>query len=170
MIAKSRALLMLLAIIGLAHSQTPNEVRINPQQPTVYLTPERLTGDKLWLRLHNNSRWAISFRTEQPVEITVPFRLADGREVKALIEGAEISPKYVIDNPMIGGSSVNSCSSFEQWLTPGTSALMPVPVERLKPLAYFYVNFRYEWGGDGHEPEHRVRFEYYPETKVPGNN
>ena len=122
------------------------------------------------LRLHNNSRWAISFRTEQPVEITVPFRLADGREVKALIEGALVSPQYVIDNPMIGGSSAYSCSSFEQWLTPGTSSLMSVPVEKLKPIAYFYVTFRYEWGGDGHEPEHRVRFEYYPETKVPGDN
>ena len=93
---------MLLAIISLAHSQTPNEVRINPRQATVYFTPERLAGDQLWLRLHNNSRWAISFRTEQPVEITVPFRLADGREVKSLIEGAEISPQYVIDNPVIG--------------------------------------------------------------------
>ena len=109
MIAKSRALLMLLAIISLAHSQTPNEVRIDPQQPTVYFTPARLAGDKLWLRLHNNSRWAISFHTENPVE-------------------------------------------------------------RLKPIAYFYVCFRYEWGGDRDEPEHRVRFEYYPETKVPGDN
>ena len=170
MIAKSRALLMLLAIISLAHSQTPNEVRIDPQQPTVYFTPERLAGDKLWLRLHNNSRWAISFHTENPVEITVPFRLADGREVNALIEGAEISPRYVIENPVIGGSSAYSCLSFEQWLTPGTSVLISVPVERLKPIAYFYVCFRYEWGGDRDEPEHRVRFKYYPETKVPGDN
>src|SRR6266550_8224904 len=106
MIAKMLIALMLTSIMSItARSQTADEVRIDPKQPSVYFTPERLESDKLWLRLHNNSRWAISFLTERPAEITVPFRLADGREVKTLIDGSEVSPRYEIVNVMNGGYS-----------------------------------------------------------------
>lgn len=151
-----------------AYSQTPSEVRIDPQQPTVYFTPERLVGEKLWLRLHNNSRWAISFRIQNQTEITIPFRLADGREVNTLIDGSEVSPEYDIGNPVSGWYAEYWCATIETWLAPGTSALIPVPFEKLKPLADFYMRFRYEWGGNGPEPEHRAKFGYRPETKVPG--
>ena len=162
---------MLTTIVSIAaQSQTANDVRIDPKKPSVYFTPERLDGDKLWLRLHNNSRWAISFWTEKPAEITIPFRLADGREVKTLVDGAEVSPEYVIENPVIGGYAEYSCVISETWLAPGNSALMAVPVEKLKPLAEFYLTFRYEWAGNGNEPEHRARFSYRPETKVPSGN
>lgn len=171
MILKSLALLTLIAIVSFnAHSQTPTEVRIDPQQPTVYFTAERLVGEKLILRLHNNSRWAISFRTEHPAEITIPFRLADGREVKSLIDGAEVSPEYVVDNPMSGGDSAYWCSTFETWLAPGASALMSVAAEKLRPIADYSVKFRYEWAGTTNEPEHRVKFRYLPEIKVPAGN
>lgn len=168
MIAKILIAFMLTSIISItAYSQT-NDVRIDPQQPTVYFTAERLDGDKLWLRLHNNSRWAISFLTERPVEITVPFRLADGREVKTLIDGAEVSPAYLIQNPTTGGyGEFLSCVHFELWLSPGSSALMSVDFEKLKPLAYLSVKFRYEWSGNLDDLEHRVFFKYYPETKLP---
>ena len=167
MIVKSLVLLTLTVIVSFtAYSQTPTEVRIDPQQPTVYFTTERLVGEKLFLRLHNNSRWAINFRAELPVEITIPYRLADGREVKTLIEGAEVSPRYEIENPVTGWYGEYSCVAYKLWLTPGNSVLMSVPVEKLKPLAWFWVKFTYEWEGEGEQPEHRVRFRYYPETKV----
>jgi hypothetical protein len=170
MIAKALRLPILILILSSTlYSQTPSEVRIEPQQPTVYFTAERLVGDNLWLRLHNNSRWAINFRAERPVEINIPYLLADGSEVKSLVEGAEVSPRYDIENPN-GGSAVYSCVAYELWLTPGNSVLMSVPVEKLKPLAYFWVKFTYEWEGEGEQPEHRVRFRYYPETKVPAAN
>ncbi len=168
MFLKSLVVLALTAIVSVtAHSQTPAEVRINPQQPTIYFTADRLVKEKLWLRLHNNSRWAIRLWNEQPNEITIPLRLPDGHEVKSLIDGAEISPKYVIENPVAGFYQVHSCPTFEAWIAPGNSVLMPVDVERLKPLADFSVRFSYEWEGEGPEPDHRVRFRYYPETKVP---
>jgi hypothetical protein len=170
MIVKWLALLTLTIIVSFtAHSQTPTEVRLDPQQPTIYFTAERLVGNNLWLRLHNNSRWAIDFYAERPVEINIPYRLADGSEVKSLVEGAELSPQYDIENPN-GGYAVYSCVKYKLWLTPGTSVLMSVPVEKLKPLAYFWVKFTYEWEGEGEQPEHRVRFRYYPETKVPVAN
>jgi hypothetical protein len=171
MIARVLVGLTLMFMVSAAvHSQTPAEVRIDPQRPTVYFTAERLAGEKLWLRLHNNCRWAISFRTERPAEITIPFRLADGREVKTLVDGAEVSPEYAIENPMTGGDAAYWCTTSETWLAPGASALMSVPAARLKPLAAFYVTFRYEWAGNGSEPEHRARFSYRPETKVPSGN
>lgn len=171
MILKSLALLTLTAIVSsTAHSQTPTEVRIDPQQPTVYFAAERLVGDKLWLRLHNNSHWAISFLTEHPAEITIPFRLADGREVKALIDGGKVWPEYEIVNLWNGGYAEYSCVISESWLAPGTSALMAVQAERLKPMAEFYLRFSYEWQGNRNEPEHRVRFSYRPEIKIPGAN
>ena len=154
MIAKILIALMLTSIIGItAYSQTANDVRIDPKQPSVYFTPERLESDKLWLRLHNNSRWAVSFRTKFPVEITVPFRLADGRVVKTMIDGTEVSPEYLIENPMTGGASDYWCTAVESWLAPGSSVLTAVDLEKLKPISYFLVKFHYEWSDNGPEPE-----------------
>jgi hypothetical protein len=169
MIAKMLIALMLTSIISItARSQTASDVRIDPKQPSVYFTPERVDGDKLWLRLHNNTRWAISFSTNRAAEITVPFRLPDGREVKTMIDGTEVSPEYLIENPTTGGyGGFLGCVHFESWLTPGNSALMSVDLEKLKPLAYLSVKFRYEWSGDRDDLEHRVFFKYYPETKLP---
>jgi hypothetical protein len=169
MIAKLLIALMLTSILGIAaNSQTANEVRIDPKQPSLYFTPERIESDKLWLRLHNNSRWAISFRTARPPEITVPFSLADGSVVKTMIDGTEVSPEYLIENPTTGGyGEFLGCVHFESWLTPGNSALMSVDLEKLKPLAYLSVKFRYEWSGNRDDLEHRVFFKYYPETKLP---
>lgn len=163
-------LLLMLIITGSARSQTPSEVRIDPQKPTVYFTAERLTGENLWLSLHNNSRWAVSFRTEGAPGNTISFRLPDGREAKTLVDGAEISPRYDIVNLWTGGWSEYSCGETEVWLAPGTSALMSVRVERLKPMAYFYVSINYEWEGELERTEHRVCFRYVPELKVPDSN
>jgi len=171
MIAKALRLPILILILSSAlYSQTPAEVRIDPNQPTVYFTPEGLDGDKLWLRLHNNSRWAISFRTAWAARITIPYRLADGPVINAMIEGTEVEPEYLIENPIIGGYASYWCASVESWLAPGTSALMSVEVERLKPIADYSVKFRYEWAGKTDEPEHRVKFRYRPEIKLPGGN
>jgi hypothetical protein len=171
MVAKALALVILTSFVSFtAYSQTPSEVHIDPQQPTVYFTPERLVGEMLWLRLHNNSRWAISFRIQNQTNITIPFRLADGREVNTLIDGAEVSPEYDIGNPVSGWYAAYWCATSEAWLAPGTSALMSAPAEKLKPLAEFYMKFRYEWAGNRNEPELRARFSYRPETKVPGSN
>src|SRR5438105_5977803 len=138
MIAKMLIALMLVSITrSTAQSHAANDVRIDPKKESVYFTPDRLDGDKLWLRLHNNSRWAISFRTESPVEITIPFRLADGRIVKTMIEGTEVSPEYLIQNPITGGASNYWCTAVESWLAPGSSVLMSVNPEKLKPVGRF---------------------------------
>jgi hypothetical protein len=171
MMAKLLALLMVFSIPGIAvYAQTPAEVRINPSQPTVYFTAERLAGENLWLRLHNNSRWAISFEAERPAEISIPYRLADGSEIKSLIEGAEVFPRYEIENPLTGWYREHPCGFSELWLTPGNSALMRVAIEKLRPLAFVYVSINYEWEGDQQRPEHRVKFEFFPETKLPTGN
>lgn len=47
-------------------STKKNDVRIDVNKPSVYITFEHYgEGDSVWLRMHNNSRWTISFYTDE---------------------------------------------------------------------------------------------------------
>jgi hypothetical protein len=166
-------------------------------KPTVYLSFERVGERKpihpsesnqgIWLRLHNNTKWAINFCTLSlyiPPK-AAPFRLTDGRGVLALREGVEVNMCHGVEevsyyesvitsdckarteslaadsSPQVGYDKGDVFSSA--WLPPGQSVTFSVPREHLgKDLAIF-IRFNYEWEyGErtfrSDEPEHRVYF------------
>lgn len=124
----------------------------------------------LRLRLHNNTRWAISFSTDSLYigpNIT-PWRLGDGRPALGLRDGIQVNVQYqiepergakVVEAPVINRGDVSSTS----WLPPGRSIIFNVPREHLNKNLRLYVSFAYEWETAEHdygtkEPEHRVYF------------
>ncbi|MGH9768144.1 MAG: hypothetical protein ACREAB_11970 [Blastocatellia bacterium] len=136
------------------------------------------------LRLHNNTRWAISFSTDSLYigPQTTPLRLGDGRGALGLRDGIEVNVRYGIE-PETGvefvkapGGSVNiipievklpvinrSDVSSTSWLPSGRSVIFIVPREHLAKNLKVYVPFAYEWETAERdygtkEPEHRVYF------------
>ena len=181
------------------------DARVLQNKPTVFLSFEKAGARKqvhasesdqgIWLRLHNNTPWAINVSTQSfNLLAKAPLRLKDGRSVLALREGVEIMLSHgveVVDryesrkmpdggihinesvnvpNPPVGynrGSDVSSSS----WLPSGHSVIFSVPKEHLAKRLAIFVSFRYEWetteGDDGsNEPEHRV---YFRAADLPGN-
>ena len=160
MIVRAAATTLLLGCIALsAAGQQLSDVRIDLNQPSVYLAFERLgPSDLVWLRLRNNSHWAISFRTENQGAILAPLGLSDGHIVNGLADGLEVRPEYVIQNLPPHGDARYWCTSTRSWLAPGLSAIFSFPREDLKPVGRILISFTYEWEGQGREPEHRVNF------------
>jgi hypothetical protein len=186
-------------------------ILLSKDKPTIYITFERVGKVKrmptrlaatdtspersddqndesiqvVWLRLHNNTRWAINFPTDSLYvgpKIT-PIRLCDGRgvlglrtdiEVNARYEGEAVSygsvrtfgsgskmnsPADAAKPPMINHSDVFSTS----WLPPGGSVIFSVPREHLAERLAIYIPYNYEWEyGErifrSDEPQHRVYF------------
>jgi len=138
-----------------------NEVRLDSSKPSVYLAFDHLEENgSLWLRLRNNSRWAISFRTENPGTIIAPLGLKDGRTVNGLADSIDISPEYFIENitDRVLYKGHYWCTSTTSWIPPGLSAIFSFPREDLRPVGRIFVSFSYEWEGEVREPEHRVVF------------
>ncbi|MDX6382659.1 MAG: hypothetical protein QOK48_232 [Blastocatellia bacterium] len=158
MITRALAIALLLSLAVSSPAQQTSEVRLDENHPTIYLAFERAGADgNLWLRLHNNTHWAINFRTELPVTTLTPLRLMDGRTVSALIDGSEVSPEYLIENLSGPGYGEYSCTMTQSWIAPGQSVIFGFPREQLKFAGRVSVSFRYEWEGNGAEPNHRVR-------------
>jgi hypothetical protein len=136
------------------------------------------------LRLHNNTRWAISFSTDSLYigPKATPLRLSDGRGALGLRDGIEVNIRYGIE-PELGlepvkapDSSINtrpievkppvinrSDMLSTSWLPSGRSVIFIVPREHLAKNLRVYVSFTYEWETAEHdygnkEPEHRVYF------------
>src|SRR5712675_1454937 len=89
--------------------------RLSKDHPAIYITFERRgkaidpadfrlaetgdisksqeKGDDIWLRLHNNSRWAIRFPTWSLYigKKISPYRLSDGKTVLVLSDGMEVN-------------------------------------------------------------------------------
>src|SRR2546423_554526 len=101
-------------------TQTVDDIRIAKDKPTVYLTFERFgkaidpsrsriaetqvatseskkKGDDVWLRLHNNTRWSIVFRTWSYYfgKITKPYRPGEGSSFQ-LSDGMEVNTIYTV--------------------------------------------------------------------------
>ena len=146
-----------LAVSGSA--QQASDVRIDSTKPTVYLACERVgENGRVWLRLHNNTQWAISLSTETPGAVLAPLRLLSGRTVSALADGSEISPEYLIENLSDQNYGEYWCTITRSWIAPGQSVIFSFPREHLKFLGRVSVSFKYEWESEGQEPDHQVRF------------
>lgn len=198
-----------LTVAAKSQTPCMREVQIAPNKPTIYMTFERVghlkpelprliaTGapnppkdapnstpagevEVVWLRLHNNTRWAINFPTDSlylPPKVT-PLRLCDGRGALGLLEGIEVNARYEVESKggyesvhMPGGkidiqpidapkppAIRRSDALSTSWLPPGRSVIFHVPREHLAKHFVVYVPFNYEWESSGREPEHRVYF------------
>ena len=117
----------------------------------------------IWLRLHNNTRWAINFPTESLYlgESITPMRLCDGRPALGLRSGIKVSARYEVDQ-VIG--SLDRADVFSRsWLPAGGSVLFSVPREHIIERLGIYLPFNYEWEYGEQtfktdEPQHRVYF------------
>ena len=165
-----RVLATILFFGGLAVScsaQQASDVRVDSTKPTVYLAFERLgENGRVWLRLHNNTQWAVSLRTETPGAVLAPLRLISGRTVSALADGSEISPEYLIENVPDPSYGEYWCTTTRSWLAPSQSAIFSFPREHLKFLGQVSVSFKYEWESEGQEPEHRVKFNEFDLSRI----
>ena len=147
------------ALAASCAAQPTSEVRIDSTKPTVYLAFERLgENGQIWLRLHNNTLWAINLWTENPGEVLLPLVLINGRTVSALADGSKVSPEYLIENVPDPGYGAYWCTTTRSWIAPGQSAIFSFPGEHFKFLGRLSVSYKYEWESEGQEPEHRVRF------------
>jgi hypothetical protein len=163
------------------------DIRLSKDQPAIYITFEgrgkainpmhshlaetgetsksKERGEDYWLRLHNNSRWAILFPTWSLYigKKVSPYRLSDGHSVLGLSDGMEVNAMYQVvedDGRIVpyGGDSHS-----ESWLPPGRSVIFSVSREHLSKGRSIYVYFNYEWESgqvysNNLEPEHRVMY------------
>src|SRR4051812_40237944 len=63
-----------------------------------YSARSKENGKDVWLRLHNNSKFAISFRTDSMYlgKSASMYQFSDGAKVLSLVDGAEVSIQYQI--------------------------------------------------------------------------
>ncbi|CAN5694191.1 hypothetical protein BH24ACI2_BH24ACI2_09950 [soil metagenome] len=146
------------------------DTRIDVSEPTIYLSFERYDGDNsIWLRLHNNSRWTISFRADDDF-----YGLANdsstwsvGRDAFGLLNGAKVKPKYAIERlPEQMPMDNLGCVSSESWLPSGRSVIFEIPRKGFETFNKLHITFKYEWETEGFEPVHRVRFDGWELPKV----
>jgi hypothetical protein len=181
---------------ALAQSTTPcgnsAEVMLSKDKPAAYITFERVgtrkpryegdSGEVVWLRLHNNSIWAIHFYTYSvhlPAEHT-RIRICKGR-VGIIRDGVEVEPAYLAEQTRTGEKVPGLGEGFRlydvTWLASGRTLLFAVPREHLANEFTIYVPFTYEWEWkwkNGKPAEqisykevvHRVQFYAYEIPKV----
>jgi hypothetical protein len=170
------------------NSVPDSDVRISKDKPGIYITFERLgkainpmdarmaetgesskskeKGNDVWLRLHNNTRWAIGFPTLSLYlgKKLSPYRLPNGRNSFGLGDGMEVNVVYRVlesDGRVVPYGSDNSSSSL---LPPGRSIIFSVRRDHLSKGRSIYVEFEYEWEfgqvySNNLAPVHRT--EYY---------
>jgi len=166
------------------------DIRISKDHPAIYITFERRgkainpmdsrlaetgetskskeKGEDFWLRLHNNSRWAILFPTWSLYvgKRVSPIRLSDGGSVLGLSDGMEVNARYAVvedDGRVVpyGGDSYS-----QSWLPPGHSVIFSVSREHLSKGRSIYIYFNYEWErgeiySNNLSPEHRSMYWSY---------
>ena len=187
-------------------------VLLSKDKPTIYITFERASKVKrvptrlaatdtspqrsddqkdesiqvVWLRLHNNTRWAINFATDSLYvgpKIT-PIRLCDGRGALGLRTDIDVNARYEVEiksgyesgRTSDGGWIMNKPADGPKpavisrsdmfstsWLPPGRSVIFSVPREHLAEHLAIYIPYNYEWEyGErifrSDEPQHRVYF------------
>jgi hypothetical protein len=149
---------------ALAQSTTPcgnsSEVLLSKDKPAAYITFERVgtrkpryegdSGDVVWLRLHNNSVWAMHFSTHTlpPSSAYTRVQTCMGK-VRTIKEGVEVEPAYLATNTGSGkymeGVGDGLWLYGFYWLASGRTLLFAVPREHLANQFTIYVPFTYEW-------------------------
>lgn len=138
-------------------------VRILKDRPTIYISFERTgkreplrngeSAEGIWLRLHNNSRWAIRLHAS---------------EVPSKVYGdAGLFYEVLADEKVTVDMNCHVCSA--NMLAPGKSILFSLPREYLDEGLSVRINFNYEWELDKNvsyalEPQH---FVYFHSSRLP---
>jgi hypothetical protein len=164
------AALLLINFVSRSAAQQINDVRLDVSRPSIYLTFERSgENDLVWLRLHNNTRWAISVRTEDAYDgaNVTPLTLSDGRQVSGLADDLEITPEYFVEHAIdqVTTSGRYWCTASTYWLPSARSVVFSFSSKELKEWEQLYIKFIYEWEMDLH-PEHRVTFTEYQLQRI----
>ena len=172
----------------LAQRPPVNEVLLDSNRPSVYLEFERAdTGSSpggqsaVWLRLYNNTKGAISIRTESIYigEKVQPLTLTDGKGVLAIRTGTTIAPCYAVESVSTAPSQGPTKTINEQpyqrlslgsactvgataWIPSAGSVRLRIPSDHLSPGRRISIAFEYEWE-NARNLEHRV---YFADTKV----
>ena len=163
------SLIMLFCLCTLALPQTGNQpclssnnVLVEQDKPSIYITFESSgkgkpinsggSGDYILLRLHNNSRWAITTYAGSSIQLndkSFSSMSHCGRTLSVLREGTEIDADYYVRSnaeeikaPII---LRHDSLAGEVWLASGSSLLFRIPREHLAKYLNVYVPFKYEW-------------------------
>lgn len=144
------------------------------------------TFEAVWLRLRNNSRWAVELKAGNiyMAPKTDGYRLQDGRMITGASDGVEMDIEYdveaargyeevetdkgterkliTVQAPYIKRMSV----AYQVFLPPGRSLVFAVKREYLAKHLSVFVQYVYEWEtSEKHsafeEPRHRVYFSDY---------
>jgi hypothetical protein len=116
------------------------DARLSKQHPSVYITFERAgriaspangaIEERVWLRLHNNTRWAI-------------WHDAQGLPKEYGDVGLFYDVENLEDHKVEVGNSCHVCSFIP--LAPGRSAIFSIPREDIPENHRIRVSFWYEW-------------------------
>ena len=151
-----------------------SEVQLDDQRQTVYITYERAgkleslyadeSDQRIWFKLHNNTRWAISFASG-----AVPKAFGD-TGINYEVEAIRPQEKDQVQVPL-GRPLKHVYSPFK--LSSGRSILFSVAREHIAKGLALRISFNYEWEdtdrvSEGREPRHYVYFysTYLPETVI----
>jgi len=143
-------------------SQTPEEIRVQKDMPTVYITFERVgkinplrkgeSNNRVWLKLHNNTHWPLRFEMSG-----VPKEYGDAALFYEVLKKGNV----------VSDKNCHVCSSNQ--VEPTGSLMFSVPIENLAKDRAIRIKFSYGWepSGDvfaGREPQH---FVYFYSSKIP---
>lgn len=155
-----------------------NPMLLDPSHPSVYLQydheGERKSdypgegSKRLWLRIHNNIREAISVPTHGLYlgPKVAPLQLLSGKGVLGIRDGVEISPLYDLEEepetgfcgyarlPLTHGGDVSAVS----WIPSGGTVLMSLPKDYLVKGRRVALPFSYEWEEESDGIEHKAFF------------
>ncbi len=157
-----------------------NEVLLDSSRPSAYLESSEtdLNSDgqsAVWLRLHNNSKGAISIRTESLYigEKVQPLTLGNGKGVLAIRPGTIVAPCYTVEGFLVsseGRSQTINQQPYQRlslgsactvgatsWLPPGGSVRLLIPSGHLSSGRRIGIAFEYEWE-NARNLEHWVYF------------
>lgn len=152
-----------LAYVGRGAETDLGSVRFLEQRE---VSQSRHPGKYVWLRIVNNSIWAISLTTLGTSTGATPemVQTDEGTYSFAIADGSEIAPVYLVEEKSGKVRAIGSDSRGVSWLPSGRSAIFSVQPAYLKRGRTVVIQFNYRWESDkgrlrSREPSHRVEFD-----------
>ncbi|MFV0387900.1 MAG: hypothetical protein ACK5NT_04015 [Pyrinomonadaceae bacterium] len=172
---KNLTLVFILFSVFTAFSQTTSsefkaDGQVKSDKPTAYLEYVCQDKKKIYLRMFNNTIWAISVESDQLYYKTKKVvKLSNGKGYYTMPNDVEVSLLYSVDKFALPWEKVKvpkiayPDSSFGNWIASNDSILFSVPIEYLRKDLMVLVRLNYEWevttkGVIVSGPEHRVLF------------
>lgn len=127
-------------------------------------------SDFIWFQLHDNTIWALAFRSEQ-IRNSKAYKLPDGRHIIALEDKAVSTPLYQIESITPSDITVNLITDKKtkkttqsdnnesivkwghvntgSWMLSGNFTSFKVPESYFSERRLIYVEYNYQWEMDG---------------------